>query len=99
VLFSFADNGPGVPEAIRESLFQPFVSVGKPSGTGLGLTLAQKIAQEHGGSVVLQESRPGRTVFQFSISKATLHKLAETAQRKETAATPGGIDIPVIFNP
>ena len=99
VLFSFADNGPGVPEAIRESLFQPFVSVGKPSGTGLGLTLAQKIAQEQGGSVVLQESRPGHTVFQFSIGKATLHKLGETAQRKETAATPGGTDIPVIFNP
>jgi signal transduction histidine kinase len=98
VLFSITDNGPGVPETIRESLFQPFVSVGKPSGTGLGLTLAQKIAQEHGGSVILQESRPDRTVFQFSIAKGMLRKLAETAQKRETAATPGGTDIHVISN-
>ena len=94
ILFLITDNGPGVPEVIRESLFQPFVSVGKPSGTGLGLTLAQKIAQEHGGSVVLQESRPGRTVFQFSIAKSTLRKFAETAQTRDTAATPGGTEIP-----
>ena len=99
ILFLITDNGPGVPEAIRESLFQPFVSVGKPSGTGLGLTLAQKIAQEHGGTIVLHESRPGRTIFQFSISQATLRRFAEDAHRKETAATPGGTDIHVISNP
>ena len=87
IVFLITDNGPGIPEAIRESLFQPFVSVGKPSGVGLGLTLAQKIAQEHGGGVVLQESRPGRTAFQFSISKVTLRKFADSAQRKETPAT------------
>ena len=97
--FLITDDGPGVPESIRESLFQPFVSVGKPSGTGLGLTLAQKIAQEHGGTVVLHESRPGRTVFQFSIAKASLRKFADTAQRKESSATVGGTDIHVISNP
>ena len=97
--FLIADDGPGVPESIRESLFQPFVSVGKPSGTGLGLTLAQKIAQEHGGSVVLRESRPGRTVFQFSIAKASLRKFADSAQRKESSATVGGTNIHVISNP
>jgi signal transduction histidine kinase len=87
IVFLITDNGPGIPEGIRESLFQPFVSVGKPSGVGLGLTLAQKIAQEHGGGVILEESRPGRTAFQFSISKATLRKFADSAQRKETSAT------------
>jgi signal transduction histidine kinase len=81
--FLISDNGPGVQEAIRESLFQPFVSSGKASGIGLGLTLAQKIAQEHGGDVTLVESAPGRTVFQFSVAKATLQKFAETARRKE----------------
>lgn len=85
--FSIVDNGPGVPAAIRESLFQPFVSVGKASGIGLGLTLAQKIAQEHGGSVILAESRPGHTVFQFSLAKSTLRKFAERTQRKEISAT------------
>jgi signal transduction histidine kinase len=81
--FLVSDNGPGVQEVIRESLFQPFVSVGKASGIGLGLTLAQKIAQEHGGDVTLVESGPGRTVFQFSVAKAALQKFAETARRKE----------------
>jgi signal transduction histidine kinase len=81
--FLISDNGPGVQEVIRESLFQPFVSVGKASGIGLGLTLAQKIAQEHGGDVTLVDSRPGRTVFKFSIAKAALQKFAETARRKE----------------
>jgi signal transduction histidine kinase len=99
VLFFITDNGPGVSEAIRESLFQPFVSVGKPSGTGLGLTLAQKIAQEHGGNVILHESRPGRTIFQFSIAKATLLKFVEAVQGKEIAANAGGTDIHVISNP
>ena len=87
IVFLITDNGLGIPEAIRESLFQPFVSVGKPSGVGLGLTLAQKIAQEHGGGVILEESRPGRTAFQFSMSKAMLRKFADSAQRKETSAT------------
>jgi signal transduction histidine kinase len=81
--FLISDNGPGVQEVIRESLFQPFVSSGKASGIGLGLTLAQKIAQEHGGDVTLVESVPGRTVFQFSVAKATLQKFAETARKKE----------------
>jgi signal transduction histidine kinase len=81
--FLISDNGPGVQEVIRESLFQPFVSSGKASGIGLGLTLAQKIAQEHGGDVTLVESAPGRTVFQFSVAKATLQKFAETARKKE----------------
>ena len=97
--FSITDNGPGVPDAIRASLFQPFVSVGKPSGIGLGLTLALKIAQEHGGSVVLEESRAGRTVFQFSMAKSALRNFAETARRKETSSSMGGTDIHVVSNP
>ncbi|MBI4475185.1 MAG: HAMP domain-containing histidine kinase [Acidobacteria bacterium] len=57
------DNGPGVPESIREKLFQPFVSYGKQNGTGLGLAIAQKIFQDHGGDAWLESTAPGRTVF------------------------------------
>lgn len=63
------DNGAGVPERIRAILFEPFVSEGKQKGTGLGLTLAQRIASEHGGEVVLLSSRPGQTVFQLRIAR------------------------------
>lgn len=82
------DNGPGVPDSIRVTLFQPFVSEGKQGGAGLGLTLANKIAEEHGGRVTLEESRPGRTVFSLSLAKGTLKRLAESVQHSETAVTP-----------
>ena len=61
-----ADNGPGIPEAIRGSLFQPFVSHGKEKGIGLGLTVVQKIMQDHGGNVAILESGPHGTVFELS---------------------------------
>ncbi|MBB5345263.1 ATP-binding protein [Tunturibacter empetritectus] len=66
------DNGEGIPDAIRNSLFDPFVSEGKQKGTGLGLTLANCIAIEHGGEVVLLKSHPGETVFQMRLSRGLL---------------------------
>jgi signal transduction histidine kinase len=66
------DNGPGIPAAVRETLFDPFVTMGKPNGTGLGLTLARRIAEEHGGSVLLEESNPKKTVFTLSLTKNRL---------------------------
>ena len=61
------DDGPGVPDGIRDSLFEPFVSEGKQKGTGLGLTLVSSIATEHEGSAQLVSSRPGETIFRMSI--------------------------------
>jgi signal transduction histidine kinase len=66
---TISDNGPGIPASVRRTLFDPFVTAGKPNGTGLGLTLARRIAEEHGGSVCLQESTPERTVFTLSLTK------------------------------
>jgi len=59
------DNGPGVPEPIRDKLFEPFISHGKQNGTGLGLVVVQKIFRDHGGDVSLESSEPGRTVFKL----------------------------------
>jgi two-component system nitrogen regulation sensor histidine kinase GlnL len=55
------DNGPGIPEAIRERIFYPLVS-GREGGSGLGLTLAQNFISQHQGTVTF-ESLPGRTFF------------------------------------
>jgi signal transduction histidine kinase len=63
------DNGNGVPAGIRNTLFEPFVSEGKQKGSGLGLTLTQCIAIEHGGNVAIVDSKPGETVFRISISR------------------------------
>jgi two-component system nitrogen regulation sensor histidine kinase GlnL len=59
------DNGPGVPEAIRERIFHPLVS-GREGGSGLGLTLAQTFVQQHQGTIEC-DSVPGRTVFKILI--------------------------------
>jgi two-component system nitrogen regulation sensor histidine kinase GlnL len=55
------DNGPGIPEEIRERIFYPLVS-GRSNGTGLGLALAQTFVQQHHGSIEVT-SRPGQTCF------------------------------------
>ena len=72
------DTGPGVAESIRETLFQPFVSAGKENGVGLGLTLAQHVAQEHGGEVRLEKSVPGETVFTVLLYKQALEAFGHT---------------------
>ncbi|MFI4929030.1 MAG: nitrogen regulation protein NR(II) [Burkholderiales bacterium] len=59
------DNGPGVPESIRDRIFFPLVS-GREGGSGLGLTLAQMFVQQHHGAIDC-ESVPGRTVFKIVI--------------------------------
>jgi signal transduction histidine kinase len=69
-----ADNGPGIPETIRENLFHPFVSSGKPKGIGLGLTVVQKIVQDHGGSISVDSSGPSGTVFRISLPSQTPHE-------------------------
>lgn len=59
------DNGPGIPDDIRERMFYPLVS-GRDGGSGLGLTLAQSFIQQHQGTIEC-ESRPGYTCFTIRI--------------------------------
>jgi len=59
------DNGPGVPDSIKDRIFFPLIS-GREGGSGLGLTLAQTFVQQHHGSIEC-ESVPGRTDFKILI--------------------------------
>ena len=77
IYVTILDNGPGIPASIRKKLFDPFVTAGKLNGTGLGLTLARRIAEEHGGSVCLEESNQGETVFTLSLTKNRLLPLED----------------------
>lgn len=54
-----ADEGPGVPPEIRERVFDPFVSRGKKGGTGLGLAVARRFVEDHGGRIELLDAGPG----------------------------------------
>jgi signal transduction histidine kinase len=62
-----ADNGPGIADAVRDRLFEPFVSHGKENGTGMGLTVVQKILQDHGGDVAVEHTSASGTTFRVSI--------------------------------
>ena len=59
------DNGPGIPDDIKDRIFYPLVS-GREGGSGLGLTLAQTFVQQHDGLIEC-ESQPGRTEFKILI--------------------------------
>lgn len=61
------DNGPGVSDVVREKLFAPFVSYGKENGTGMGLTVVQKIVQDHGGEVAVERTSAAGTTFRISL--------------------------------
>jgi len=86
ICVTISDNGPGIPASVRRTLFDPFVTAEKPNGTGLGLTLARRIAEEHGGSVCLKESNRERTVFTLSLTKNRSLPL-------EPASNPSAIDL------
>jgi two-component system nitrogen regulation sensor histidine kinase GlnL len=57
------DNGPGIPEELKQRVFYPLVS-GREGGSGLGLSLAQSFVQQNEGTIEF-ESRPGRTDFRI----------------------------------
>ena len=86
IVIEVEDNGPGVPDNIRNSLFEPFVSEGKQKGSGLGLTLANCVAAEHGGEVLLVTTAPGETIFRMTIARDIAQTASEDSSQKRWAA-------------
>jgi signal transduction histidine kinase len=78
---SVIDQGKGIAEQDRERVFQRFVRLAeedgageqpaaRPSGVGLGLAIARRIAEAHGGSLIVFDSTPGRTEFRLTLPLA-----------------------------
>ncbi|MFA6293910.1 MAG: HAMP domain-containing sensor histidine kinase, partial [Victivallales bacterium] len=72
VIIDFEDNGPGVPESIRKTLFNPFVtSKSRSSGIGLGLPIVRQILAKHKGGIIYDDSfKPGAR-FIITLQKTT----------------------------
>lgn len=94
IVIRVIDNGEGVPPSLVATMFEPFVSLGRENGTGLGLTLTQHIAQEHGGSVCLEESAPGRTVFLMKFTKQALRSLIEPDHESNNSSATFSHEVP-----
>ena len=66
VAINVIDNGPSIPEHIRQKIFEPFFTT-KEEGTGLGLSICQLIVRQHKGAIALDGSCPGRTTFSVKL--------------------------------
>ncbi len=65
------DNGPGIPEAIRDHLFDPFVTSGKAGGTGLGTAISKSIVDAHGGRLDFNTETGKGTTFVITLPRIT----------------------------
>ena len=73
VTVEISDNGPGLPAAQRDRLFEPYVTT-RTKGTGLGLAIAKKVMEDHAGELVLENGRGGGTC-----ARLTFHREAKPA--------------------
>jgi len=64
---AFADTGPGVPKELENRIFEPFFTQGKRKGAGLGLAIARRIVEEHGGELRLERSKDRGATFVVSL--------------------------------
>jgi signal transduction histidine kinase len=67
VLIDIADNGTGIPETVRDRLFQPFAGTTRPGGSGLGLVISRDLARAHGGDITLVSTGASGTTFRIEI--------------------------------
>jgi signal transduction histidine kinase len=81
LLLEVEDDGAGIPEEIRHRIFEPFFSFGKAEGIGLGMAIAQRIAQEHGGEIQVEERLGGGTRVRFVLPARGQEEIALAATR------------------
>ena len=69
ILFSLSDTGTGIPEEIRNNLFESFVTSGKEGGTGLGLAIVKKMIDQHKGRIEVESEQGKGTTFKIFLKR------------------------------
>ncbi len=67
VILLIEDNGPGLPEKLKEKIFEPYFSTKEAHGTGIGLTIVQKTVYDHGGQIYVENSDLGGCKFKIEL--------------------------------
>jgi signal transduction histidine kinase len=86
VVIDVADDGPGLPDAVRADLFRPFAGSVRRGGTGLGLAIARDLMVAHGGDIELVETGATGTVFRMTLRAADAAAPPAAAQDGERIA-------------
>jgi signal transduction histidine kinase len=74
------DDGPGLPDAVRRSLFRPFTTGGRTGGTGLGLAIARDLLRAHGGDIELRASSDAGTTFRLALPPSSWPRRASSSE-------------------
>ncbi|WP_158639154.1 hybrid sensor histidine kinase/response regulator [Elioraea rosea] len=89
IVLTVADNGPGVPPALRGKVFDPFFTTRQEGGgTGVGLSLCRAIISAHAGTIALEETEGGGATVRVTLPPGTLEP-ARSAEAAEADALPG----------
>jgi signal transduction histidine kinase len=85
VLIEVEDTGPGIPSSIRDRLFEPFVTAGKPEGLGLGLALSRHTVLNHGGDIWTEPATGARFVIRLPFNRAAGEFTAPSSRHRSAA--------------
>jgi two-component system NtrC family sensor kinase len=84
---SITDNGPGIPPDIQKKIFEPFFSTKGSQGTGLGLAVARKSAEEHGGKLLLESSPGNGAAFRLLLPMESAAQITSADDETGSAST------------
>jgi signal transduction histidine kinase len=84
-IITVADNGPGIPPAVRDKVFEAFQTSARAGGTGLGLAISAELTQAHGGSICVLETSEMGTVFEVTIPDPVEELHGQTARISKVA--------------
>ena len=80
---SLRDNGPGLPRSIMDNLFEPYATT-KARGTGIGLAIVKKIAEEHGGEISARNAESGGAIFELRLPAEAIDVAADAGKAVES---------------